>query len=51
MSGFGGLWKQQNNPACTITKVSDRLILQSQSLHNVEVGHHAEEEANVDCQM
>ena len=29
MSQFGGLWKQQNNPACT----------ESVSLHNAEVGY------------
>ena len=38
MSEFGGLWKQQNNPACT----------KSVSLHNAEVGHYTEEEEAVD---
>ena len=33
MSEFGGLWKQQNNPACT----------KSVSLHHAEVGHYAKE--------
>ena len=37
MSEFGGLWKHQNNPACTKTKC------QTESLHNVEVGHWTEE--------
>ena len=31
LSEFDGLWKHQNNPACTKTK--------SVSLQNVEVGH------------
>ena len=34
MSEFRGLWKQQNNPACT----------KSASLHNAEVGHYTEKE-------
>ena len=34
MSEVSGLWKHQNNPACT----------KSVSLHNAEVGHHTEEE-------
>ena len=34
MSEFGGLWKRQNNPACTANV----------SLHNVEVGHSTKEE-------
>ena len=34
MSVFYGLWKHQNNPACT----------KSVSLHNVEVGHCLERE-------
>ena len=34
MSEFGGLWKQQNNPA----------YIKSVSLYHVEVGHYAEEE-------
>ena len=34
MSVLGGLWKHQNNPACT----------RSASLHNVAVGHYTEEE-------
>ena len=38
MPDFGGLQKQQNNPACT----------KSVSLHNVEVGHYTEEEEAVD---
>ena len=33
MSEFVGLWKQQNNPACT----------KSVSLHHVEVGHYTKE--------
>ena len=37
MSEFGGLWKHQNNPACTKK-------CQAQSLQNVEVRHYTEEE-------
>ena len=37
MSEFGGLWKHQNNPACTKK-------WQAQSLQNVEVRHYTEEE-------
>ena len=39
MSEFGGLWKQQNNPACT----------ESVSLHNVEVGHYTKGEESAAC--
>ena len=35
MSEFGGLWKHQNNPACTKSV---------KSLQNVEVGLYAKEE-------
>ena len=35
MSEFGGLWKHQNNPACTKSV---------KSLQNVEVGHYIGEE-------
>ena len=35
MSEFGGLWKQQNNPACTKTR---------HSLQYDEAGHYTEEE-------
>ena len=34
MSEFAGLWKHQNNPACS---------KKCQSLQSVEVGHYAEE--------
>ena len=34
MAEFSGLWKQQNNPACT----------ESVSLHHAEVGHYTKEE-------
>ena len=35
MSGFGGLWKQQNNSACTKNV---------RSLQNAEVGHYTEDD-------
>ena len=35
MSEFGGVWKQQNNPACTKSV---------KSLQNAEVGHCVEEQ-------
>ena len=38
MSQFGGLWKQQNSPACT----------ESVCLHNVEVGHYRKKEDQCD---
>ena len=39
MSELGGLWKHQNNPACT----------ESVSLHNVEVGHYTIGEEGAAC--